>query len=536
MTCTTTRPGTRPTTTPRSHLRTALKAATAAAVLGATVVASGATASAAGYPSDSTPPDLVSALGGYFSVWQPSGANDLHGTVKNPGTLQWNDRLTSWINQNATKDQQFRALQNSAYKNADGSGYDQSISIADGLGQSLGKIYATGRIEGKLPLVDALISSENGTTGAYVGTGQAKATFSYPRPFLAASATSKAVEGDEAACDPSKINGSSVTPNRTGKDWANADGSLKITRLAPVVDSTHDFASTDVTLDPGYGTAGICTGGSYPSGHTTTAYQAGITLATLLPELAPEILARTSEAGNNRIVLGVHYPLDIMGGRIDGEAALATRWSDAQFRTEVLTPARQELINYLQAQCGDLLAKCIAKDKAYTDNPYGGKAIPGGTSQIVTDRQSAVKVYTERLDYGFTPTHSTTAAPAVPQGAENLLLTAFPTLTDAQRTSVLAQTQVASGNVLDLSGTSNSGSWQRLNLAAATSATVQLNADGSVKVTSVGGEAKVVKAGVPSTPTPEPSSPASPVVPPATNPSATSTGSPSRPGLPSTGV
>ncbi|WP_027586773.1 hypothetical protein [Acidipropionibacterium thoenii] len=101
MTCTTTRPGTRPNTTPRSHLRTALKAATAAAVLGATVVASGATASAAGYPSDSTPPDLVSALGGYFSVWQPSGANDLHGTVKDPGTLQWNDRLTSWINQNA---------------------------------------------------------------------------------------------------------------------------------------------------------------------------------------------------------------------------------------------------------------------------------------------------------------------------------------------------------------------------------------------------------------------------------------------------
>ena len=59
---------------------------------------------------------------------------------------------------------------------------------------------------------------------------------------------------------------------------------------------------------------------SYPSGHTTTAYSWGVALADMIPELAPHIMARTSEAGNNRIVLGVHYPLDIMGGRIGGSA------------------------------------------------------------------------------------------------------------------------------------------------------------------------------------------------------------------------
>lgn len=527
-------------TTTRPRRRAALRAAVTAVVAGASLVATGGVASAAGYPSDDTPPDLISALSGYDSAWQPSGANDLHGTVKDAATLQWDDRLTSWINQNATKDQQFRALQNSAYKGADGSGYDQSISIADGLGGQLGRIYAQGRVEGKLPKVDALISSENGTAGAYVGTGEAKKRFSHPRPFLPASADSKPVAGDEDACAPSKINGSSVTPNRLGKAWANPDGSLKITRLAPVVDTTHDFASSDVTLDAGYGSAGLCTGGSYPSGHTTTAYQAGITLATLLPELAPEILARTSEAGNNRIVLGVHYPLDIEGGRIAGQAALATRWSDAEFRTKALIPARTELVNYLQAECGDVLAKCIAKDTAYRDNPYGGKAIPGGTSQIVTDRSSAVKVYTERLDYGFAPTRTTGLAPSVPKDADNLLLTAFPDLTDAQRTQILAQTQSASGNILDLSGTSG-GSWQRLNLAAATSATVRLNADGSVTVLSVGGPAKVIKAGAPGSPSPTPapsgSAPApSGSIPPATQSPSGTASVPGRPGLPSTGV
>ncbi|WP_257476817.1 hypothetical protein [Acidipropionibacterium jensenii] len=300
--------------------------------MSASLVASGAAASTAGHPSDDTPPDLVSALGGYFSVWQPSGANDLHGTVKDPTTLQWNDRLTSWINQNATKDQQFRALQNSAYKGNDGSGYDQSISIADGLGASLGRIYAQGRVQGRLPKVDALINSENGTAGAFVGTGQAKATFSYPRPFLPASPTSTPVAGDEAACAPKVINASSVTPNRTGRQWANPDGSLRITRVPAAVDTTRAFASTDVSLDPGYGAKGICTGGSFPSGHTTTAYQAGITLAT--------------------------------------------RWSDARFRTEVLLPARQELVSYLQAQCGDVLAKYIARGHRLPRQPLRREGDP----------------------------------------------------------------------------------------------------------------------------------------------------------------
>jgi PAP2 superfamily protein len=247
-----------------------------------------------------------------------------------------------------------------------------------------------------------------------------------------------------------------------------------------------------VALSAGYGTTGLCTGGSFPSGHTTTAYEAGVTLATLLPQLAPEILARASEAGNDRIVLGVHYPLDIMGGRIDGEAALAAQWSDATFRAKILQPARTELVKYLQSKCGGTLLACMAREKPYTDNPYGGKSLPGGRPQIVTNRSSALSVYTQRLTYGFAATGSK-LAPSVPSGAGNLLLTTFPTLTAAQRTSVLAQTEIRSGYPLDgtrLAG----GSWERLNLAAAMSATVRVNHSGSVTVLSTGGQPKIVKA------------------------------------------
>ncbi|WP_211327362.1 phosphatase PAP2 family protein [Subtercola boreus] len=367
-------------------------------------------------------------------------------------------------------------------------------------------------------MTSALINSSNGTSGAYVSTGAAKAHFSYPRPYLPTDPATPAVSGDAVACAPDVVNASSLTANRTGKAYTDANGNLDILRVPATVDATHAFSPNDVTLDPGYGTVGICTGGSYPSGHTTTAYQAGVTLATLLPELAPEILARASEAGNDRIVLGVHYPLDIVGGRIGGEAALAARWSDAEYRSAALEPARTELVDYLEKATGSSIAATIAAEAPYTSNPYGGAAIPGGTSQIVTDLASAVAVFAERATYVFAQTGTEGLAASVPAGAENLLLTTFPTLTDAQRTSVLAQTELDSGYPLDGSETAD-GSWQRLDLAAATSATVQLKADDSVTVVSTGGAAAVLPVSVPTaTPTPTPTATPStaPVLPTAT--------------------
>lgn len=472
--------------------RSALRGLTVAAVATALVVGSPLAATAAGYPSDTDKPDLVSLLNGYDQYWTSSGTNDLHGTVLDPATLAKNDQLTSWINQHATTAQQRKALQDSEYQNATNTAYDQSMTVSQGLGPALEKIYVEGRISGKLPLTSALVNSSNGTSGAYVSTGTAKAHYSYPRPYLPGTTTATLpATDDQTGCAPSKVNASSLAANRAGKAWASADGTLDITRVPATTDTSHEFSPNDVVLDAGYGTAGICTGGSFPSGHTTTAYQAGITLATLVPELAPELLARASEAGNDRIVLGVHYPLDIMGGRIDGEAALAARWSDTQYRTEVLEPARKELVSYLEQQCGDTLANCIAHEAAYSDDPYGGAAMPGGSAQVVTDRASAAAVYRERMTYGFAATGKTGLAPSVPTGASNLLLTAFPTLTDAQRTAVLAQTEIASGYPLDQSG-SAAGSWERLDLAAATSATVAVSADGTATVLATGGTAHVV--------------------------------------------
>ena len=444
------------------------------------------------YPSDATPPDLIPLLAGYSSFWVTNGTNTLHGTVLAPQVLSHDDRLAVWINRHATAAERFKALQDSSYQNDAGTAYDQSVTISTGLGSVLGPLYVRGRNSGDLPLTSALINSSDGTSGAYVGTSGAKAYFSHPRPFVPSDPDARAVTGDDPGCAPSVVNASSQRSIRVGKTWADAQGNLRIRRVPATTDTTHSFSPHDVVLDPAYGTPGLCTGGSFPSGHTTTAYQAGVTLATLLPQLAPEVLTRASEAGNDRIVLGVHYPLDIMGGRIDGEAALAARWSDPAYRRNVLLPARAELVGYLQDACGHSLARCIADQKAYHSNPYAGRRVPGGTAQIVRDRRSALKVYRERMTYAFPRTGRRNLAASVPAGAGNLLRTTFPTLTPEQRTSVLAQTEIVSGYPLDESGTPGR-SWQRLNLAAATSARVKVSKDGIVRVVSTGGRARVLR-------------------------------------------
>jgi membrane-associated phospholipid phosphatase len=443
------------------------------------------------YASDSAQPNLASVLAGYTAYWAPNGAGNLHGKVLSKTVAGRDDLLAVWINGHATKAQQVKALQDSTYQNATATSYDQSVTISTGLGSVLGPLYVKGRNSGALPKTSALINSTNGTSGAYLNVGTVKAAFSHPRPYLPVNADATPVAGDDAGCAPSLTNASSLKAIRVGKSYATAAGNLKIKRVAGVLDTSHKFSPNDVAVDAGYGSSGLCTGGSFPSGHGTTVYEAGLTLATLLPELAPEILARTADAGNNRLVLGVHYPTDVMGGRLAGEAALSARWSDKKYRTEVLIPARTELVNYLKKGCKQSLAKCIARQKTYKANPYGGTKMPGGTAQIVTGRKSAVTVYRELMTYGFARTGTKKAA-SVPAGAANLLLTTFPTLTTVQRTSVLAQTEAASGYPLDKTG-KKGGSWQRLNLAAAMSATVKHVAHGKVKVTATGGTAKVLK-------------------------------------------
>lgn len=124
----------------------------------------------------------------------------------------------------------------------------------------------------------------------------------------------------------------------------------------------------------------------------------------MIPELAPQIMARTSEAGNNRIVLGVHYPLDIMGGRIGASAQNGQYWHN-EFASSIV-PASRQLRDYLVSRCaadghGTTLAACIANTKASGSGGYTNDFLDPVATEPVADQASAVRVYTARLTYTF---------------------------------------------------------------------------------------------------------------------------------------
>ncbi|WP_436232653.1 glycoside hydrolase domain-containing protein [Actinacidiphila alni] len=322
-----------------------------------------------------------------------------------------NDLIDVSINNAATQKEVDRAEVDATHS--------ATVTMADGLGSRLGQIYADALNSGQLPKTNALFGRVTKSLDTH---DAAKDHFGYLRPYV---------------------------------------------RLGFVGDGGDIYESQDGSY------SGLAGSGSYPSGHTYGGYEAGTILATLLPELAPSILARTSEYGNNRLILGFHYPLDVMGGRISGQATVAHRWADPDF-AGLLMQAHTEIENVLLQQCekegyGDTLTACAG-------DPYAGLS----TAQDVD-------LYTQRLSYGFSRVGKAGQDLTAPADAAALLTTAFPGLTAEQRTQVIEQTATDSGYPLDLTGGSADGgaSWERVNLAAAMAAHVVVNADGSVTVTNI---------------------------------------------------
>jgi len=82
---------------------------------------------------------------------------------------------------------------------------------------------------------------------------------------------------------------------------------------------------------------------SYPSGHTSMAFSMGETLARLVPEKAPMLLARAARYGQSRIVCGQHFRSDVSAGQMLGLLIAERLMAKPEFQT-AFAAARAELV------------------------------------------------------------------------------------------------------------------------------------------------------------------------------------------------
>jgi hypothetical protein len=213
---------------------------------------------------------------------------------------------------------------------------------------------------------------------------------------------------------------------------------------------------------------------SYPSGHTTYGYTGAVMLAILVPERYQQMIVRGAEYGNDRIIMGAHYAMDVIAGRTlafydmahllaNDPAYMGQSLKGApvirDFRAAVIK-ARADVISALRAACGNTIEVCATEDTGRVSNRAANDAFYAATQTynlpVVYPKNVAVLADVGRL------------APE----AGYLLTVAFPSLTLEQANKILTETQGPGGGFLD--DGSPFGVYSRLNLYAAAGRAAQV--------------------------------------------------------------
>ncbi|UXH80853.1 phosphatase PAP2 family protein [Roseateles amylovorans] len=256
--------------------------------------------------------------------------------------------------------------------------------------------------------------------------------------------------------------------------------------------------STDVKVVPQLvpaKSATPATDGGFISGHTAEGVRKAMAIAYLVPQRFQELMARSLEMGENRILSGMHSPLDVIGGRIQAQAVAAAAIATGSNKDTLKADAFKQAQAAMQSAAGVTSADALnayAHSQAVAVDRF---ADPAAT------RAEALR----RLTFGLPQIGDKTKAAVVPKSAEVLLETRLPYLDAAQRRVVLKTTALPSGYpVMD-----DEEGWGRLNYVAAADGYGAFNGDVTVTMDAalggfssndswrndIGGAGKLTKAG-----------------------------------------
>lgn len=382
------------------------------------------------------------------SLWSGIPGTSPDGTILNGSIIGTNISYVATATANRTADEALAAFlddrRNKGYSVTDGMGPLTSL-WRTGAGQSL-----TFTIDGSGSYTDTSMIDTSSTT-TYAVTSSLGSTSS-----ALGDAVGLMSNVDTASTEPSKRYFKFARPFR----WT----SYNVTVIPALV----QFESSTPVTD-----------GGFPSGHTAEAWRDALLMAYVFPQRYQELITRAIELGQNRIIAGMHSPLDVMGGRILGTANIAYDLNNTYTTSQYYTDEVKEAA-YKQTQ-----AYLMARTGTSTFNELNTYAHTQQTSDTTSedydrfaDHDTNKTNFTERLTYGFGIVNSSyeNAAATVPEGAEVLLETRLPYLTADQRRVVLKTTEISKGYPL----ADDDEGWGRLNLFAAADGYGAFNGDVSV--------------------------------------------------------
>jgi hypothetical protein len=203
---------------------------------------------------------------------------------------------------------------------------------------------------------------------------------------------------------------------------------------------------------------------SFPSGHTTYGYTGALILAVLVPERYSQMVTRGAEYGNDRIIMGAHYTMDVLGGRTlalydmahllaNDPAYVGQKLKNLPMIKDfqaAVKQARTDMITELEKGCGNKIAVCASEDIGRFSNESANNTFYAST-----------QTYNLPVVYPKCASSVEDVGKLAPE-AGYLLTAAFPTLTLEQANTILTETEGPGGGFLD--DGSSFGVYSRLNL------------------------------------------------------------------------